>query len=463
MDRILLVEDDNSLREVLTSVLEGEGFSVDAFPSAEQALECVGRHPYVCILADFKLPGRNGLELLASVRELSTTVPFVMMTAFGSVDIAVRAMKGGANDFITKPFEPGRLSTVIREVIEHRRIIDRTLGLRTRRERTFLTESPEAQHLLQQARKAARVDTSILILGESGTGKELIARHIHEHSPRADKPFIAVNCAAIPPDLLESDLFGHEAGAFTGATQTRVGIFELAAEGTIFLDEVGDMPPALQVKLLRALQEREIKRVGGTRIIRTNPRVLTATNQNIEEALTSGRLRDDFYYRIAVISLSIPPLRERIGDIALLTNYFVDWFCTAIGREPIKISRSAQEVLRTYRWPGNARELENVIERAVILAEEVIAPEHLGLNLNVDLTALAETSISLPEIAQRAARKAEVELIEKTLQQTRGNKSRAAEILGVSYKTLLNKVREYEIGAPSASADPAGAASTNRP
>jgi len=442
MDRILLIEDDDSLRAVVTAFLEREGFTVDAFPSAEGALGGSTLANYSCILSDFKLPGMNGLTLLERVREQSRAVPFIIMTAFGSIDIAVRAMRAGANDFISKPFEPEILSTVVREVIEHRRIVNRSGLARGRAHRAFLTESPRTVELLRDARKVARVNTSVLILGESGTGKELIARFIHEQSPRHDRPFVAVNCGAIPADLLESELFGHEAGSFTGATQTRLGLFELAADGTIFLDEIGDMPPPLQVKLLRALQEREIKRVGGTKTIVAAPRIIAATNHYIDRALSEKTLREDLYYRVAVVTLTIPPLRERAEDIELLSHHYTEAFCAAIGRATLAIDAAAQAALRGYGWPGNARELENVIERAVILAGDAIRLEHLGI-APARSTMVAETSLSLPDVASRAAREAEIELIVKVLGETNGNKTKAALKLGVSYKTLLNKIRDY--------------------
>lgn len=445
MDRILIIEDADSLREVMASVLQSEGYRVDAYVDAESALKAINSNSYACILSDFKLPKKNGLDLLKETREISKTVPFIIMTAFGSIDIAVEAMKLGANDFICKPFEPKVLCSMIKDVITHRRIVDRSFGLRTKRERSFLTESPSAQKLIHQARKVAKVDTSVLILGESGTGKELVARFIHEQSSRRDKPFVAVNCAALPADLLESEFFGHEAGSFTGATQTRVGVFEVASEGTIFLDEIGDMPLPLQVKLLRALQEREIKRVGSNRSIKVNPRVIAATHQSIEESLNEGSLRQDFYYRVAVVTLNIPPLRERLQDIDLLTRHYVEYFCNNLGKQTIELERSALDILKGYSWPGNARELENVIERAVILADHTIKSEHLGINLDLSLELMSESQQTLAEISARAARRAEVDLITRTLSQTMGNKTKAAQLLGVSYKTLLNKVKEYKI------------------
>lgn len=445
-ERITIIEDTENLRTVLANVLEQEGFDPKTFASAEQALPELRANPSACILADFRLPGMSGLELLTEVRGFNRTVPYIIMTAYGSIDIAVQAMREGANDFLQKPFEPPTLVSAIKDVVEHRQIVDRILGRKTRRDRSFLTHNAATQLLLEQAKKVARVDTSVLILGESGTGKELVARFIHDHSPRSNKPFVAINCAAMPSELLESEFFGHEAGSFTGATQTRIGVFEIASEGTIFLDEVGDMPPQLQVKLLRALQEGEIKRVGGNKNIKINPRVLAATNRNISEALNDGSLREDFYYRIAVITLQLLPLRERPEDLSGLTSYFVEYFCHMMGRDGLKLSAEAEKLIKSYRWPGNARELENVMERAVILADKTIEPEHLGLRLDFDLNALAEASETLPMIAERAARLAEVDLIEKALRQTSNNKTKAAVILGVSYKTLLNKIKDYHLG-----------------
>ena len=451
-NRILLVEDADTLREVVATLLQSQGYLVDAFASAEAALPALRSHQYACVLADFKLPQKNGIELLKEVREIAPSVPFLIMTAYGSVEIAVQAMKYGANDFITKPFEPEYLTRIIREVIEHKRIIDRSAGLATRRERQFLSKDEAVREITRKASKVARVDSSVLILGESGTGKELLARLIHEHSPRRERPFVAVNCAAIPAELLESELFGHEAGAFTGATQNRVGLFELASEGTIFLDEIGDMPPQLQVKLLRALQEHEIRPLGSSDSVKVNPRVVCATNIDIEAALNSGSLRDDFYYRIAVVTFTIPPLRERKADIEMLAQNYIEFFCAKLGRERLVLDPTAADLLLAYHWPGNARELENVIERAVILADSVIRPQHLGIELKVDFSALNDAAISLSEISQRAAQAAETEVILKVLEQTRGNKSNAARVLGVSYKTLLNKIKEYGLGG--AESDP---------
>ncbi len=444
-ESILVVEDNESLRDVLTAVLKSEGYLVDAYESAEAARKALITNEYHCILSDFKLPGMNGIEFLRKVRSDVGTVPFLIMTAFGTIDIAIEAIRAGANDFITKPFEPETLCQTIREFLDYKQILHRDSSGRVKPSRKFISHDPLMQKVLTQADKVARVDTSVLILGESGVGKELIARKIHEESPRADKPFVAVNCAAMPAELLESEFFGHESGAFTGATQRRVGVFELASDGTIFLDEVGDMNPALQVKLLRALQEGEMKRVGGTRTIRVNPRIIAATNVNIENALDSGLMREDFYYRLAVVTLNIPPLRHRARDLEPLINYFLEFYSVSTGREKPAITREAYDLLIRYPWPGNARELENVIERAMILSEDTIYPEHLGLDLQLDYVSLDEASSTLPEVAERATRNAEIHAILNTLEQTLGNKSKAAKKLGVSYKTLLNKIKQYEL------------------
>lgn len=448
MEKILLVEDVDTLRNVIATILRADGYEVDAFPDAEQAREALQSTTYSCILADFKLPRGNGLELLTHVRRISRTVPFILMTAFGSIEIAVEAMKQGANDFICKPFEPQMLSTVIAEVLKHRRIITRERGSAMRRERSFLSATPGMQKILDQARRVAQVDTSVLILGESGTGKELLARFMHEHSRRHEQNFIAVNCAAMPGSLLESEFFGHEAGSFTGATQTRIGILEVASEGTIFLDEVGDMPHALQVKLLRALQEKEIKRVGSNQMLKVNPRIIAATHCNIEEALEQKTVREDLYYRLAVVTFVIPPLRERPDDIELLTNFYVSYFAKSMGRTGLAITAEALDLIKRYPWPGNARELENTIERAVILADHAIAVEHLGLANGIDLQALHDASLSLTEVASRAAMRAEIDLITSVMNQTKGNKTKAARLLGVSYKTLLNKIKDYCLEEP---------------
>ena len=308
----------------------------------------------------------------------------------------------------------------------------------------FLTANPETQKILSQAEKVARVDSSVLLSGESGTGKELLARHIHECSKRKDKPFVVLNCASVPSSLLESELFGHEVGAFTGATDQRIGIFEYASEGTIFLDEIGDIPLQVQVKLLRALQENEIKRIGSNKSIKVNPRIISATSYDLSDRMEAREFRDDFYFRLAVVTLKIPPLRERPEDIELLLNYFVKQYGKEQGKKNLHFSPEAKKLLMDYSWNGNVRELANVIERAVIMADDCIEKKHLGLN-PIDLSILDEATCSLREISLRAAQMAEIDLITKILMLTAGNKSEAARIMGVSYRTLLNKIKEYRL------------------
>jgi DNA-binding NtrC family response regulator len=446
---LLIIEDADTLREVLANVLACEGFNPVTAKSGEEALEIIKTQEFHCILSDFKLPGLNGIQVLSKIRDTNREVPFLIMTAYGSIDIAVEAMKLGANDFITKPFEPDELKEKLNQVVKYKQILNRTLGRETRRGRRFATQDHETLLMLEKVKKAARVDSTVFLNGESGSGKELMARFIHEHSARNDKSFIAVNCAAMPDNLLESEFFGHEAGAFTGATQTRIGVLELASEGTLFLDEISEMSPMLQVKLLRAIQEREIRRVGGSKTIKINPRIIAATNRDFETAVEEGHIREDLYYRLAVITFTLPPLRERKDDILPLANYFLTYFSAAAGREVLQLAPESEKLLLKYPWPGNVRELENVIERAVLLAGDKITPEHLGISLNLNYDLLQEAACTLPEIAAQAVQKAEIDVIAKVLRQSKGNKSEAARVLGVSYKTLLNKIKDYGLAGSS--------------
>lgn len=444
MEKILLIEDAAPLRDALSVFLTHEGFEVDAVEDAETALPLLTQSNYACIISDFRLPGMDGIEFLKRSREVTKAGPFLLMTAYGSIEIAVDAMKHGASDFIVKPFEPKNLSLSVRDLIKHNRVIERRKSGASRRNKPLFTSDPGMSRILTQATKASRVDSTVLLLGESGTGKELLARFIHEQSSRKDKPFVAVNCGAIPKELMESEFFGHEAGAFTGATRGRIGIFEYASEGTVFLDEVGELSPNLQVKLLRALQDGEIKRVGGNETLRVNPRIIAATNQDLHEAIKEGDFREDFYYRLAIVTLTLPPLRARRADIELLAKRFISNFATLQGKESApELDPTALDILKHYDWPGNARELENVMERAVLLSGNVIRPENLGIDLKLSL--IEEGTATLHEIAARAAKEAEFHCIELALRETGGNKTKAAEKLGVSYKTLLQKVKEYNL------------------
>lgn len=444
MSHILVVEDTDSLRDVLVTVLTLEGYQVTAAASAEEAIGLLSRETFSLVLCDLKLPQQSGIDLLRHARA-HQHVPFVVMTAYGSVDIAVQAMKLGATDFITKPFDPDMLSHLVEQVLTKDRIIDRDVSRRPGHERVLVSQSLKMEVLLSQARKIACVSSPVLLCGESGTGKELLARYVHDHSGRNDQPFIALNCASIPQELLESELFGHEAGSFTGATEMRPGLFEVASGGTIFLDEIGDMPHQLQVKLLRALQESEIRRVGATKSIKVDVRVISATHCNLDDAIREKTFREDLFYRLAVVILEIPPLRERREDIDFLTHFFVKRSTQLLDRDDISITREALQKLRNYSWPGNVRELENVLERAVIFTKGAIdvaaieLPRQAGAAESPDATLMK----SLAEISTQASRAAEIVAIREALSKSTGNKSQAARLLGVSYKTLLNKVKEY--------------------
>lgn len=444
MDNILIVEDTESLREVLSTVLSCEGYQVTTAASAEEGLAKFQDNEFSLVLSDLKLPEKSGLDFLKESKVLDNSIPIIVMTAYGSIDTAVQAMKLGASDFITKPFDPAMLCNLVKQVSQHRRIIDRKLRNHDRR---ILTQSESMEAVLKQARKVAPLSTPVLILGESGTGKELLAQFIHEQSPRNENSFVAVNCASMPGELLESEFFGHEAGSFTGATEQRLGLFEVAHKGSIFLDEIGNMPHQLQVKLLRTLQESEIKRVGSNTVQKVDVRVISATNCDIEQEVKDGTFRDDLFYRLGVMILEIPPLRKRPGDITLLAKYFVKRFAAELGSETKSLTPEALRYLESYSWPGNVRELENTIERAMIFADNSpLTPECFELSSEAASESIASTeAMSLPEIAGIALKQAEVSAILKTLSETGGNKSKAAKILGVSYKTLLNKIKDYEI------------------
>jgi DNA-binding NtrC family response regulator len=447
MESILVVEDTDSLREVLCTVLSSEGYKVAAAASAEEGLGKFRTEEYSVVLSDLKLPNKSGLDFLKESKVINNTVPVVVMTAYGDIDIAVQAMKLGATDFITKPFDPGTLCSLLTQIIEHRRVVDRSAaGIRKKSQRRLITQSPQFEAVLKQAAKVAPLSTPVLILGESGTGKDLIARYLHENSSCAGNPFVAVNCASTPGELLESEFFGHEAGSFTGATERRLGLFEVAHNGTIFLDEIGNMPMELQVKLLRVLQESEIKRIGSNSVQKINTRVVSATNCDIEGEIKAARFRADLYYRLSVVVLEVPPLRERPGDIPLLASYFVKCFAADMNMEVPHLTPSALRLLESYQWPGNVRELENVIERAMIFSDGTLSPETFQIG-SATPSADKSDEQNLPEIAAIAVREAEISAILKVMEQTGGNKSKAAKILGVSYKTLLNKFKEYELEA----------------
>ncbi len=435
---------------MLKRAFAGAGYSVltahcvsDALERLRSAAEIDG------VVTDLKLPDGDGLQVLAATKERSPLLPVVVMTAHGTIENAVSAVKQGAYDFIAKPFDPDHLLLIVARALSEsgsrrENIVLKNEFSRYLRMPELIGESPQWQAVVENAKKVAPLKTTALILGESGTGKELIARAIHFFSQRSKQPFVAVNCAAIPKDLIENELLGHEKGAFTGASEIKQGRFELADKGTIFLDEIGDMDLSLQAKLLRVIQESEFERVGGTRTIKVDVRIIAASNKDLQKAVSDGTFRGDLFYRLNVFPLSIPPLRHRMGDVLPLARYFLEIHCHEMNRQPLMLDDSAAQSLEKYEWKGNVRELKNVLERAVIMAEGMrIERRHLALN--IENPSLSPDNVSLLSIGDAAARAAEKARIEQVLRETGGNKSRAAEMLGVSYKTLLTKIKEYGV------------------
>ena len=438
--RILLVEDDETFRGFLQTVLEDEGHEVATAEDGLEGLRVLQRENFDLVISDLKMPGKSGLELFRETRKDDTPPLFIFLTAFGRVDEAVAAMKEGAVDFLTKPLaDPDTLLALVRRAIESQ---GRTREYLSLKESEAAGVPPEelifAGQAMQGVRKlvhdVAATTANVLIYGESGTGKELVARTIHLLSQRGG--FVPLNCAAIPESLLESELFGHERGAFTGAVQARQGKFELARGGTIFLDEIGEMPLALQSKLLRVLQERTYERVGGSREIKADVRVIAASNRNLQDEVAARRFREDLYYRLNVFPLSLPPLRERIDAISLLADYFLHRFSRQTGKKLKGIEAEAEEVLRGYAWPGNVRELQNVMERAVILAQDFVRRDHLP-------DAIQHKNEPASRDGREMLKAVEREMIVKVLNRHAGNRRLAAAELGFSRRTLQYKLKEH--------------------
>jgi DNA-binding NtrC family response regulator len=454
METILVVEDKESMAAMLKETLEAEGYRVIPARDAAKGIKYLKDGRIDLVLTDLKLPDKNGIDVLKASKEENHLTPVIVMTAFGSVEAAVSAMKEGAFDFITKPFDTDHLIILIKRALETQRLVTENILLKEEVSSRFglpgiIGKSKNIVDVAQIIQKVAATKTTVLILGESGTGKELFARAIHNLSSRTNYPFVPINCAAIPKALLESELFGHEKGSFTGADARKMGKFELADKGTIFLDEIGDMDLSIQAKLLRAIEEGEIERVGSITSMTLDVRIVAASNKDLEKAVEEKKFREDLFYRLNVFPVRIPPLRERKEDVPLLVEYFINKYCHEI-KTPVKsVSKEALEILMGYHWKGNVRELENTMERAVILCDgDVITPDHFLLSKEVvsgTVTAYSSTSGTLESVAKEALRAAETKRIISALHETRGNKSKAAEILQVSYKTLLTKIKEYGI------------------
>jgi len=449
-ERVLIVEDDPATRSGLTELVRTWGFTAEAAADGAEALERVTTFRPSIIVSDLVMPRMSGMDLLKAIKAEGEHIKIVLLTAQGTVDTAVEAVKAGAEDYLTKPLDPNKLQRLLQRLAEINRqkrenqVLRRQLNDRGRFGR-IIGNSPGMRSLYQVLEQAAPTPASMLILGESGTGKELVAQTIHQLSPRAAAPFIALNCAAIPDTLLESEIFGHEKGAFTGATERRAGCFELADRGTLFLDEIAEMTPATQVKLLRVLQERKFRRLGGRTEQEVDVRVLAATNIDPALAIRDGRLREDLYYRLNVFSIALPPLRERRDDLPLLIQAFIEEFNTRDHRSVTAVAPEAMRVLQQYEWPGNIRELRNVIERATILARgELIELTHLPPLSSVAAPAAAGPANSVTIAPGMTVDEAEQKLILATLDSAGGNKTRAAEMLGISLKTLHNKLNRFK-------------------
>ncbi len=440
---ILLVEDDEIMRVTLHDHLSGYGWKVDEVENGEAALEMIRENSYHLVLSDIRMPGMDGSKLLAEVKEMAPETGVILMTAFGSSDDAVECLKKGADDYLLKPFDMDDLVIRINRILEMQSMKVRYQSLREccARHQAIIGSSPATQFLLNLIRQVAPTDSTALITGESGTGKELVAAAIHQGSRRAAGPYIRVNCAAIPDGLMESEFFGHEKGAFTGAVGRKMGKFELADNGTILLDEIGDMPFDLQVKLLRVLQEREIERIGGVKTVRVNVRVICSTAKNLLEEVRKGRFREDLFYRLQVIPVEILPLRERKEDIPELCTYFLNNFSKERGM-PMRLSDEALAVLTAYHYPGNVRELRNIIERLAVLAPSSIIQ---SWELPVDLTGHDEVAPVTSMKLSDAMMQTEKTCLLKALRTSGGNKTEASRLLGISRKNLWEKLKAHQI------------------
>jgi DNA-binding NtrC family response regulator len=456
MADVLVVEDKESLRAVLRKTLEARGFTVEESGDAYDARRRLQASRFLVVLTDLKLPAGSGLEVVEAAIEADPQTPVVVMTAFGTVDEAVRAMKAGAADFLTKPVDTEHLLLLLERAIDRRRLLVEYVVLKEDYQRRFglpklMGEDPALKETMLAIQRAAGSDATVLLLGESGTGKELMARTLHQLSPRAKAPFVAINCAAIPEGLLENELFGHEKGAFTGASGRKVGKAELAHHGTLFLDEIGDLPLSLQGKILRLVQEKQFERVGGVQTITVDVRVVAATNRDLRQAVASKQFREDLFFRLSVLPIEIPPLRRRRGDILILAEAFLEKFARELGRRGVQLSDEARQALVEHSWPGNVRELQNCLERAVILSDgPSIGPQHLRLDQAAEGPTLADVvdlSGTLADITRRVVARVEEDAVRQALLESGGQRKAAAERLGISLSTLNRRLSAREAGA----------------
>lgn len=447
---ILIIDDEKSQREILSGFLSKKGYDVYSAESGSQGLKIVKDKTIDIILSDFKMPEMTGIEILEQVSLINPEISFVIITAYGTVENAVRAMQLGAVDYISKPVNLDELEILLDRIVENKNLISENQLLREQlqeknRISSIISQSSKMEEVINLASRAAKSRATILINGENGTGKEVLARAIHYISSRKDKPFIAINIPALSENLLESELFGHEKGSFTGAEKMKKGRFELADGGTLFLDEIGDMSVSTQIKILRVLQEHQFERVGGTESIEVDVRIISATNQNLEKKIKEGTFREDLYYRLNVVTIKIPPLRERKDDIPPLIEYFTELYCKENDREKLEISKEAYDMLMKYNFPGNVRELENIIERAVVLTrDDLITQGDLPLHVRGFKEEMSRPVLgkgTLPEQVEAI----EKELIYDALQESGGNQTKAGKLLGLTERNLRYKLKKYNI------------------
>jgi DNA-binding NtrC family response regulator len=450
---ILVVEDETKLRRLVELQLADEGFQVQSAPDAETGLQLLNKESFDLLVTDFKLPGMNGLDFLQAAKRIDAQMPVVIMTAYGSVESAVDAMKAGASDYVLKPFSLAELVLIIRKELDSHRLREENRSLREALGRRYeyaniVAQSEKMQAVLALVERVAPSNVTVLIGGESGVGKDLIARAIHEHSQRASGPFIKINSTAIPETLLESELFGYEKGAFSGATTSKPGKFELADRGTLFLDEIGDVPASIQVKLLRVLQEKEFERLGGTKTHKVDVRLIAATNRDLRAALEEKTFREDLYYRLNVVAIDIPPLRDHKEDIPALVKFFLEKFGREAGGPPKNITPDAMKLLVDFRWPGNVRELENVIQRAVTLSDGTTLD---AADIQLDTRSHRSNSSGNPFVLPEGMTldQWEQETIREALKRANGNKSQAARMLGLSRNALRYRLSQMGVSDPA--------------